>query len=61
MDSALLILTGIAVAIVVLAMTLTRLFGKSGSKRQNSSSRDGAAQATWIGVNRAERDFDADR
>ena len=60
-EGGLLIALGVAFAIIVLAILLTRLFGQSGRRYDdvNGSPSDGRANATWIGI-RAARDEDGD-
>lgn len=52
-----------AVAIIVIAVAATLLFGRRNRRRSdlNASERDGDAAATWIGISSVrERDFDDD-
>lgn len=54
METGLLIALGFAVAIIALAILLTRLFSSRKIRRDlNGSPADGGATATWIGIRAA--------
>lgn len=57
MDSTILVLLGLSVAIIVLAVLLSWIFRKSRAKDRamhdlNSDRHDGRGTATWIGIRR---------
>ena len=57
MDGAIVIALGFALAIIVLAIFLTRLAPRRKRRRDvNGSPTDGRASATWIGINAARGD-----
>ncbi len=56
METGILIALGFAVAIIVLAVLLTRLFSHRGDSDPNGGRADGQANATWIGIRSARDD-----
>ena len=62
MEKGVLIALGFAIAIILLAIVLTRLFSRSNKDRHDINGRqgDGAAEATWAGIKHAQRDIDHD-
>jgi len=60
METAILIALGFAVAIIVLAILLTRLVSNRGGSDPNASRADGRATATWVGIRSARGDANDD-
>jgi hypothetical protein len=62
MQTGSLIAVGFGVAVIALAMALTRLFGRRRQRRGdiNGQDRDGDAAATWSGIRQSGRDIDPD-
>ncbi|MGI9400131.1 MAG: hypothetical protein ACR2O0_02665 [Rhizobiaceae bacterium] len=62
MEKGVLITLGVAFAIIILAMVLTRLFSRGKPEKHDLNGRAGSgrADATWAGIKHAQRDIDHD-
>ncbi|MEM7462828.1 MAG: hypothetical protein AAF362_09095 [Pseudomonadota bacterium] len=62
METGVLIALGFGVAIIFLAILLTRLFSRqrSNSRHDHEKHGGGRAEATWAGIKQAQRDIDHD-